>query len=522
MNDLYVNGHKLLQPGQLKRLLEKGNCQTILCVESNGKTKLAAGGHMERKPGEESEKIVALLPAVMPEHMGDNEFIKTYGTKYAYYAGAMANGISSVRMLVELGRHGFMGSLGTGGMSLEEIETSIDELKRSLDGQCFLVNLLSSPNMPEREMKTIELYIHKNIRAIEASAFINITKALVYYRVSGIEQGKGGEIKIKNHLIAKISREEVAVKFMSPPPADLVNILLSENKITENQASLAKNIPMADDITVEADSGGHTDNRPLVSLFPAIDTLNREINKKYRYQKKVRVGAGGGISTPASAVAAFQMGAAYIVTGSVNQSCIEAGTSDYVKNVLADVRMQDVVMAPCADMFEMGAKVQVIKKGTMFPMNAQKLYQYYNEYGSLEDIPPVQKASIEKRLFHNSLDEVWKQTEEFFMRTDPQQAAIANKNEKYKMALVFRWYLGQSSKWAVSGDSDRIMDMQIWCGQSMGAFNNMVKGTKYEKPGNRKAAEIAGLIMQGAAYLINIQYALLLGADVEDCREYPI
>jgi len=85
---------------------------------------------------------------------------------------------------------------------------------------------------------------------------------------------------------------------------------------------------MADDITVEADSGGHTDNRPLVALFPTIIKLRDEIQQEYGYTKTIRIGAAGGISTPASALAAFMMGAAYIVTGSVNQACVEAGTSE--------------------------------------------------------------------------------------------------------------------------------------------------------------------------------------------------
>ncbi len=41
---------------------------------------------------------------------------------------------------------------------------------------------------------------------------------------------------------------------------------------------------MADDITVEADSGGHTDNRPLVCVLPSIIALRDEIQAKYHYE----------------------------------------------------------------------------------------------------------------------------------------------------------------------------------------------------------------------------------------------
>ena len=74
------------------------------------------------------------------------------------------------------------------------------------------------------------------------------------------------------------------------------------------------------------------------------------------------------------------MGAAYVVTGSVNQACVESGASEHTKNLLAHADMADVMMAPAADMFEMGVKVQVLKKGTLFPMRAQKLYELYHRF----------------------------------------------------------------------------------------------------------------------------------------------
>ena len=98
-------------------------------------------------------------------------------------------------------------------------------------------------------------------------------------------------------------------------------------KITREQADLARRVPMADDITVEGDSGGHTDNRPLVCLLPTMLALRDQMQEKYHYEVPVRIGAGGGISTPASVLGAFMMGAAYVVTGTVNQACVESGAS---------------------------------------------------------------------------------------------------------------------------------------------------------------------------------------------------
>ena len=150
---------------------------------------------------------------------------------------------------------------------------------------------------------------------------------------------------------------------------------MAGGEITAEQAELAARIPLAQEITVEADSGGHTDNRPAMALFPTIRSLASRLETKYGYERKLRVGLAGGISTPAAAAAAFAMGAAYVMTGSVNQACIESGTSEEVRQMLAETRQADVTMAPAADMFEMGVTVQVLKRGTMFPMRAAKLYE---------------------------------------------------------------------------------------------------------------------------------------------------
>ena len=56
-------------------------------------------------------------------------------------------------------------------------------------------------------------------------------------------------------------------------------------------------------MTVEADSGGHTDNRPLTAVLPVILALRDELSEKHRYARPVRVGAAGGIGTPGAAAA---------------------------------------------------------------------------------------------------------------------------------------------------------------------------------------------------------------------------
>jgi PfaD family protein len=216
-------------------------------------------------------------------------------------------------------------------------------------------------------------------------------------------------------------------------------------------------------------------------------------------------GAAGGIGTPAAALGALMMGAAYVLTGSVNHSCVEAGTSPHVKRLLAQAGMADVMMAPAADMFEMGVNLQVLKRGTMFPLRARKLYEIYQACDSIEAIPAAERQKLEQQIFRRNLDEVWADCIAFFSRRDPAQIEKAQQNPKRKMALIFRWYLGLATRWGIVGEPGREVDYQIWCGPAMGAFNDWARGTALEQPEKRHVADIGRRIMEGAALLYRTQ-----------------
>ena len=81
------------------------------------------------------------------------------------------------------------------------------------------------------------------------------------------------------------------------------------------------------------------------------------------------------------------------------------------------------------------------------------------------------------------------------------------------MALVFRSYLGQASRWANAGLPDRRADYQIWCGPSMGSFNQWCKGTFLENVKERHADLAALNIMVGACILTRA--ALITNQGVE-------
>jgi PfaD family protein len=314
--------------------------------------------------------------------------------------------------------------------------------------------------------------------------------------------------------MAKVSRPEVARHFMSPAPATMLAQLVQGGLITESEARLAALVPIAEDVTMESDSGGHTDNRTLGVVLPILLTLRDELGAKFGYRTPIRVGAGGGLGAPSSVAAAFALGASYVLTGSVNQSAIESGLSTEGKKMLATAGMADVVMAPAADMFELGVKVQVLKRGTMFAPRAQRLYDVYITHESLEQIGDDVRARLEKEVLGQSIESVWAETQSFWSKRDPHELAKAEASPKHKMALCFRWYLGLSSRWAIVGDAARKLDYQVWCGPAMGAFNDWAKGSFLEAPENRTVVQIAKNLLEGSAVITRAHQLRTYGAPL--------
>lgn len=508
-------------PAESIRYDEAGIRETLLSLDKPvfvvrvqgqvGVTQVGAVGVNGEEPAVEVLTVLSPLPA---DRLGDPAFCAWYGTRYAYYAGAMASAIASVPMVVALGKAGFLGSFGAAGLPPARLEAAIQQIQAELPNGPYAFNLIHSPNEEALERRAVELYLRHNVPVVEASAFLDLTPHIVHYRAAGLSAGPDGAVQIKNRVIAKLSRREVAAKFMSPAPAAILNRLVHEGKITAEQAELAGRVPVADDITVEGDSGGHTDNRPLVCLMPAMLALRDELQEKYQFDQPVRVGAAGGISTPAAALAAFAMGAAYVVTGTVNQACVESGACEHTRNNLTKASMADVMMAPSADMFEMGVKVQVLKTGTMFAMRATKLYEIYNKYDSIDDIPVDERQKLEKQVFRRDMEEIWADTVKFFSERDPEQITRANNNPKRKMALIFRWYLGLSSRWSAAGEKGRELDYQVWCGPSIGPFNDWTRGTYIAETPNRHVADVALHILTGSAYLARVQSLRNTGIQV--------
>src|SRR5204863_8160754 len=96
----------------------------------------------------------------------------------------------------------------------------------------------------------------------------------------------------------------------------------------------------------------------------------------------------------------------------------------------------------------------------------------------------------------------WRQTREYWAGRHRRQLERAETEPKHKLAMMCRWYLGLSSRWANSGEPTRQLDYQVWCGPAMGAFNEWTRGTFLERPENRRVVTVGMNILHGAAVLL--------------------
>ena len=415
----------------------------------------------------------------------------------------MAKGIASPALVVRMARAGLLSFYGAGGQRAHEIDGALAELRAMLPpGTAYGVNLLHQP-APDLEEALVDRAIAREVPVAEASAFINVTPALVRLRLAGARRDPSGAPLTARRVLGKASRLEVIDRLLAPPPPELVAELERSGRLSADEAAVAPSLAMVDELCVEADSGGHTDRGVAGVLLPAARELRDAAAARYGYPRVPRVGLAGGLGTPRAVAAAFVLGAEFVLTGSINQCTVEAATSDTVKDMLAAADVHDVDLAPAGDMLEIGARIQVLRRGSLFAPRATKLYDTYRRCAGLDDIEAAARAQIERTILKRDVASVWDETRAYYAAAAPDELARAEANPKLKMSLVFRWYWIDSQRKALRGDPAERVDYQVWCGPAMGAFNRWARGTELEPWRNRHADEIARRLMDEAAALLH-------------------
>ena len=98
----------------------------VYIIEDNGHLGVAEGGRVllgnmiatVSPSSQAAYPLVAFVPQLHPQKLGDTLFKKKLDLRYAYIVGAMANGISSIAMVEKAGRAGMLGFFGAAGLSV--------------------------------------------------------------------------------------------------------------------------------------------------------------------------------------------------------------------------------------------------------------------------------------------------------------------------------------------------------------------------------------------------------------------
>ncbi|MFA0677673.1 2-nitropropane dioxygenase, partial [Vibrio sp. 10N.222.51.A6] len=117
-----------------------------------------------------SQPVSAFAPALGTQSLGDEDFRRCHGVKYAYYAGAMANGISSEELVIALGQAGILCSFGAAGLIPSRVEQAINRIQAALPNGPYAFNLIHSPSEPALERGSVELFLKHKVKTVEASA----------------------------------------------------------------------------------------------------------------------------------------------------------------------------------------------------------------------------------------------------------------------------------------------------------------------------------------------------------------
>ncbi|MFF2807622.1 ACP S-malonyltransferase [Streptomyces sp. NPDC058000] len=417
--------------------------------------------------------VAEAVGAARPAALGADTFRARYGLRHAYLAGSMYGGVSGPELLVRLAKAGGMGFFGTGGLSLDEVATGLQTVRADLgaDG-VYGANLLHQHADPAREMALVDLFLRTGVRTVEASGFLRITPALVKYRLSG------------GRVLAKVSSTDMAAAFLAPAPRALVADLVDAGALTGQDAARYADLPLADDLCVETGSGWYDAAGSLTTLLPTVLRLRDAASGT---GPRVHVGAAGGIGSPEAAAAAFLLGADFVLTGSINQCTPEAATSPAVKDLLQELDVHDVALAPAPEMFELGVRAQVVKRGVFLPARAGKLHELWRRHDSLADLDAPTRARIEEKFLRGPL---------------PAATTAAGGDPKRTMADAFRTYLDRGFHLAQRGEPGRTVDYLIYCGPAMGAFNSWVRGTVLAPWQARHADTVAEHLMAETAALL--------------------
>ena len=467
----------------------------------------------------------AIIPAVAPEALGSADFREAHDLRASYGCSPLSHGITGSKLVTTLARDRLLGFFGSPGLDVGSIRDGIGAMVTETDPARIGVAMPALLDDFRLDEAVIDLVLAAGVRRVLTRASSPPTPALVRFRVAGMRRGPDGRILRRNHLFVQAGSPEAALPWMRPPAPELLAALVERREITAEQAALASELPLAEDLVAEGHAGGRTERWPLLALLPVLLRARDRLLVSEGYQARgaaLRVGATGELGDPASIHAAFALGADFVLTGSINQASVEAATSLASKELLAEAGVADCATAPASERFEVGGRVQVLSRGTRFAQQAERLYDVYRRYRSIAEIPEGERRHLERTIFNRNLEEVWAEVEADLIAHRPAELVLSREDPRHRMALLFRGWLDACQRAARQGTAGRQRDYQIWCGPAMGLFNDWVRGTWLQPLVARGVVPMADALLLGAACLQRVAVARTAGVVLPPGVEAPL
>ncbi|WP_103534489.1 ACP S-malonyltransferase [Streptomyces sp. SM11] len=428
--------------------------------------------------------------------LGSEAFRQDYGVRLAYVAGGMRQGVGSVELVARMASAGLLSYFGASGLAARDVVLAVAAVRARVPaGAPFGVNVTHDPFDPRAESDLVDVLIREDVRFVEASTHVEVTPALVRHRLTGARVLPDGTVHVPRKILAKVTRPDSGRLFLEPPPAALVSRLVEQGLLSTEEAAAGSRVALADDVCAVGDAGDHSDMAALWALLPALRGLRAELGG---VAGAVRIGAGGGIGAPESAAASFVLGADFVLTGSINACTAESGTSVAAKDLLQAADVHDTAFAPYGNLFELGGRTRVLRKGVLFHARAGKLHDLWRNHDSWEAVPAAARAKVERDYLGASFEEILARSGNSSVGSRGQAL-----DPKRRMALVFRWYCAQAAIWAIEGTPGRVANYQIPCGPALGACNRWLAGTPLHAWADRHADELAERLMTEAAEVVN-------------------
>ncbi len=173
------------------------------------------------------------------------------------------------------------------------------------------------------------------VRFVSASAYLDLTLPVVRYRVAGIHRDARGGWSSRQPPDGQGLARRGGPPLLQPAACAIPRELVDAGAITAEQAELARDGADGRRRDRRGRLGGHTDNQPARAAAARHRGPARRGPGGARLRPARARRRGGGHRHPGRGASAFAMGAAYVVTGSINQACVESGTSDAVRQMLA-------------------------------------------------------------------------------------------------------------------------------------------------------------------------------------------